>query len=145
MAASKAAALTPPADLLSQLDEQGAKGWTPNPGDTMMGVITSIKASTPSDYGIYPIVTIKPDDGDELVALHCFHSLIRNKLLEARPAVGERIAVKYFGEVEGKNSKSRGGTRDPYHSYSLVVDRSTPDEGSVSWDSFGADPDPTED
>jgi len=125
-------------DMLTQLEQQGAKGWQPSEGDVVMGVITDIKASLPGEFGIYPIVTVRQDETGELIALHCFHSILRTRLLEKRPVVGERIAVQYQGTVEGKAAKA--GKRDPYHNYSVVVDRptDTPTQ-AASWDTFTDD------
>jgi hypothetical protein len=116
-----------------QLAAQGAKGWKPEPGDTLTGVVVGITPSNPGEYGIYPIVTIRKDDG-ELVALHAFHATLKNRLIEKRPVAGEVIAVQFHGERESKKEDSRGRKRT-YNSYAVVVDR--PDsEANTSWDSF---------
>jgi len=99
-----------------ELAVQAAKGWNPSEGDTVMGKIIKIGSSNPNRYGIYPIVTVLTDDG-ELVNLHCFHSVLKNRLIAYRPTVGERLAVKYVGEQQGKNFD------EPYHNYAVVMDR----------------------
>lgn len=135
--ASKAS-VNPDQAVMDQLDAQGARGWKPDEGDTIVGSIQKISASTPSKYGIYPIVLVMTEDG-ELVNLHCFHNVLRNRLLEQRPKVGERIAVKYVGREQGKNFD------EPYYSYSVVMpDRPVTDD-STSWDIFETNPDGTAD
>jgi hypothetical protein len=122
------------ANMLNQLEQDSAEGWNPNEGDTLVGVIQNIKASQPNEYGIYPIVTVATDDGT-LVAVHCFHTILRNRLLEKRPAPGESVAIKYLGE---KESKTAGRS---YHNYAVVVDRPTDSEAQATWDAFTEDAD----
>ena len=118
------------ASMMERLQQEAATGWNPEPGETLVGVITSIKSSNPNEYGVYPIVTLQTDDGT-MVALHCFHQVLRSRLLEKRPAPGERMAVQYLGEVE-KDDR-------PYHNYAVVVDRPTDTEAQATWDTFAQD------
>lgn len=116
-------------DFMSQLDVQGAEGWKPNEGDTIVGTMQNITASNPGQYGIYPIVTLVTEEG-ELVNVHCFHQTLRNRLLEKRPRIGEKLAIRYNGRVQGKDKN-----RSAYYNYSVVVDRPT-DDVSTGWDAF---------
>lgn len=113
--------------LQQRLELESAEGWTPEEGDTLIGAVLSVKASSPNEYGIYPIVTVATENGN--VAVHCFHSILKNALLEARPAVGERIAIAYLGMKQSKKNDR------PYANYSVVVDRPQV-ETSLGWDSF---------
>jgi hypothetical protein len=113
--------------LRDRLDLESAEGWNPEEGDTLIGAVISIKASSPNEYGIYPIVTVATENGN--VAVHCFHSILKNALLEARPAVGERIAIAYLGMKHSKKNDR------PYANYSVVVDRPQADS-TDGWDSF---------
>lgn len=119
--------------MLDRLQQESAEGWNPSDGDTLMGVIKSIKASQPNEYGIYPIVTVETDDGN-IVAVHCFHTILRTRLLEKRPAPGERIAIRYIGERQTKRDDDRS-----YHNYAVVVDRPTDTEAQATWDAFSDD------
>lgn len=115
-------------ELQERLALASAEGWNPSEGDTLIGTILDIKASRENEYGIYPIVTLATEQGN--VAVHAFHELLKNGLMEARPAVGERIAIAYLGERQSKANDDR-----TYHNYSVVVDRPS-DDTSDSWDSF---------
>lgn len=129
------------ASMQERLLKEGAEGWTPEPGDTLIGVVDSIKASQPNEYGIYPIVTLVLED-NSMVAVHCFHSILKGRLLEKRPAPGERIAILYSGEKESKKADSRGVKRT-YHNYAVVVDRPTDTEAQAAWDTFAVEDDET--
>jgi hypothetical protein len=108
-------------NLADQLDSEFAPGWKPEPGDKIEGVITGL-SEREGNFGTYPIVTIRQDNGEEIAA-HCYHAVLAAKFAELRVKVGERVALKYMGQV----AKAGGGT---YHSYRAVVDR--PD-GSIEW------------
>ena len=123
------------ASMMERLQQEAASGWTPEPGDTLVGVILSIKSSQQNEYGIYPIVTVQTDE-DSVVAVHCFHQVLKSRLLEKRPAPGERIAIQYVGEVEKEDR--------PYHNYAVVVDRPTDTEAQATWDMFSQDDATTE-
>ncbi len=91
-----------------------APGWRPNAGDQLVGRVTRVDKGM-NEYGAYPIVTVQLDDGGDQVAVHAFHQALRTRLTELRPAPGERIGIKYFGQVE--TAASRAGTKSPVHRY----------------------------
>jgi hypothetical protein len=123
--------------MQEQLDVQGAKGWKPNEGDTIIGAVVAVTVSNPGEFGIYPIITLATDNG--MVNVHAFHNVLKNRFLEKRPAKGERVAIQYQGERTPKNPRRPGQT---YHAYSVVVDRDEPD--TMGWDAF-QDSEPTDD
>lgn len=99
-----------------------APAWQPEPGDILRGKVKQLDMGY-SDYGPYPIVTVTSsdpaDDGD--YAIHCFHEALRNKLTDLKPAEGDEIAIKFFGETAAKDGKRKymkygvkmeGGPRD---------------------------------
>jgi len=117
------------AAMLERLQQEAAEGWNPDEGETLLGVILNIKSSQQNEYGIYPIVTVQTDEG-KVVAIHCFHQVLKQRLLEKRPAPGEKLAVQYIGEVDkGEDGRS-------YHNYAVVVDRPTDTEAQATWDMF---------
>ncbi|MGC4050640.1 MAG: hypothetical protein QM757_14790 [Paludibaculum sp.] len=85
------------------LDAPDAEGWRPEPGDKLVGTIADVSRRL-SDYGQgeYPIVTIRTDDG-RYVAIHGFHSMLRNELEAKHVVPGDRLGVKYQGKVEPNN------------------------------------------
>lgn len=109
----------------------GTDGWRPEPGDEVTGTITSLSGGE-SEFGTYPIVTVRTAVGEEM-ALHCFHSVLRRELNRIRPKVGHGLTVKYHGSTgEGKGKFKNG-----YEAYTV----SSP-EYVFDWDMFGAKPKP---
>lgn len=84
------------------MDLELAQGWNPEVGDTLRGTVTSLSMGW-SDYtqANYPIVTVQKDDG-ESVKVHCFHTALANELTSQRPVNGDRIAIKYHGQKDGR-------------------------------------------
>lgn len=109
-------------DLDAALDQDYAEGWKPQPGEKLIGTVTAI-SSREGDYGRYPIITVKKEDGTEIAA-HAFHDVLREELVNAKPQVGGRIAIKYVGQPAGKN----------YHVYRVRTDTPT------DWNQFGDEP-----
>lgn len=128
-------------DMLERLEQEAAAGWKPEAGDTLVGVVDNVKASQPNQYGTYPIVTIRTEDG-EMVAVHCFHQTLKDRLLEKRPAPGERVAIQYIGTATSKTRTDSKGNPVEYHKYAVVVDRPTDTETAATWDTFGSASDP---
>lgn len=107
-----------PRSLEERLDAPDAPGWTPEPGDRIVGEVVEI-SERESDYGgWYSIVTVETADGDE-IAIHCFHTVLANEIRAKAPRVGDRIGVKYNGVREPK----RGGAA--FEHYAVAVERST--------------------
>lgn len=105
--------------LNDRLDREPAPGWRPEPGDKVIGTIVEISEAPGTDFGAYPLITIEQDDGTE-IAVHAFHSVLRNELESKQPSEGDRIGIRYAGKVAGKS-----GGRD-YESYRVVLERVTP-------------------
>lgn len=85
------------------MDFDYAEGWRPNPGDVIVGVVTDISMGH-NEWGSYPIVTVKPDDG-EAVAIHAFHTSLMNQFTELQPRQGETIGVAFKGKQRTKDGK----------------------------------------
>lgn len=120
--------------LEDQLEPRYAEAWRPKDGETLVGELTSI-GERDAGRGCYPVLTIRQDDGEELAA-HCFHTVLAGELAKLAPEVGERLAIRYLGEVQ----KRDGGGR--YHSYRVAVDRDPAQ--SIDWARYRADDSPAE-
>lgn len=123
-------------DLLSQLDRPAARGWRPDEGDVLIGNVVSLtwrEARPDAEVERYPILTVRKDDGEE-VAVHAFHKVLRNELLDARPAVGARIAIKYEGMAEGGDYS--------YANYRVAIERTAGTE--LAWGDSGPPPEEPE-
>jgi hypothetical protein len=115
--------------IQDQLDKEFAPAWTPVAGDSIVGIVTDL-SSREGEYGTYPIVTVRGDDGER--ALHCFHEVLANELARIAPKVGDQLGVKYVG-------------RHPERGYHIYRVRRGGDE-SFDWGRFGdisGDPGPS--
>lgn len=115
-------------NLSDRLDAPTAAGWRPEPDDKIVGVIVDISEGA-GDYGSYPIVTVDPGDGAELVAVHAFHSVLKSELARLKPAVGDEIGIKYEGKKQGKNQT--------YDNYKVALESARP--RTPNWDAIGAE------
>lgn len=111
-------------ELLDRLEVE-ATPWKPKAGDSVVGELVSAERRT-SDYGSYPMLTMKTDNG-EYVAVHCFHTVLKRELARLRPESGSRLGIKYLG----RNPKG-------YEHYKVASDKPAQ---SVDWDAvaIGAD------
>ena len=106
--------------ILNLLDivEKDVRGWNPEPGDKIFGVVADI-TDVPSRYREpYPMITIETPSG-RLVGVHCFHEVLRNEVerrLKRRTLkIGDRIAIAYRGELEAK------GDKNPANMYRIAI------------------------
>lgn len=105
-----------------------ADAWLPEEGETILGVITSVSVGPDNGFGPYPIITILTNDG-ESKAVHAFHTVLKDRLIDIRPAVDEIIGIKYLGHIlPDEGSK---GVND-YYAYKVLINRPDAD----IWDKF---------
>ena len=97
-------------NLSDSLDVEYAAAWKPQPNEKLVGVISELSEREGYDGGVYPIVTIRTEDGREF-AFHAFHTVAQNELARLRPAVGDQIGIKYLGKVQKEDGRSS------YHGY----------------------------
>lgn len=86
-----------------------AQGWRPEAGALLVGKITELNAGW-SDYlnASYPIVVIADESNEgHPVAVHAFHQVLWRRLAQLKPKVGERIAIKFDGQVPSKDGKRK--------------------------------------
>jgi hypothetical protein len=81
-----------------------AKGWKPDEGAVLVGTVTAVDSGYSEYRGNYPIVTIRPEDGGDEVAVHCFHDGLFNRMMSLRPNVGERVGIQYKGKRASKQN-----------------------------------------
>lgn len=96
--------------MSDNMNLEQAEGWRPEVGDVVIGEVVDL-ARQRSEYTgeLYPIVTVKRED-DSLIAIHCFHAILRNRMIELAPRIGETIGVKYISateEIKEKGKKTR--------------------------------------
>jgi hypothetical protein len=80
-----------------------APAWMPEKGDILVGEVVGLRMGNDNGYGTYPVVIYKQDDG-EFIALHAFHTLIREQLREAKTVIGKRQMIAYDGKKRKNNA-----------------------------------------
>src|SRR4051812_33371896 len=98
-------------ELQAALDEEYADAWISEQGDQIIGRVDGF-GEYDAGYGTYPIVTLtvtgsasekggEPIEPGERRAVHCQPFVLRSKLGEHRPALGDGIGVKNLGMRNG--------------------------------------------
>ena len=111
--------------LNDDLDRGNAPGWTPQPGDKVVGRVVAMDTRV-GKYSKYPIVTMKRESGEE-VALHCFHFVLRRELAKFEPKVGDELGVLYEGPPIPPKT---------YHRYKVVGAGVGAQAAGVDWKGF---------
>jgi hypothetical protein len=113
-------------NLEDRLESGLPSAWRPDQDDPplLIGKVIEVEVGQ-SDYGRYPIIVVRLDDGSEK-AVHGFHSVLQNELQKTRPNIGERIGIKYLGDVETKP----GSRYKSYKGYRVKVER---ESGAFDW------------
>ena len=110
-------------DLLDQVIEDDSEGWVPEkPGEGIAGRVIKVGV-TRSDFAKdgedpnVPTVTIQTADGTKLRVIG-YSAVLKRELSDANPEVGDRIAVKFFGEKKLKTGKFAGR---PFKHFGVIV------------------------
>lgn len=115
---------------MSDMNFDLAPGWLPPEGEVIVGKVTDVsrQRSNLNEQAYYPIITVETEgpvtvkDGDSTkvvapggsVAIHAFHGVLKARLIELRPTIGDRLGVKYAkASVKDKNAKG-GNTPHVY-------------------------------
>lgn len=112
-------------DLLNEVEEDDSEGWVPTEkGEGIAGIVVKV-GETRSDFAndgenpMVPTVTIETRDGTKYRVIG-YGAVLKRELQDADPKVGDRIAVKYFGEKPIKKGRFAG---KPYKHFGVVVRR----------------------
>jgi hypothetical protein len=114
---------TQPDSFERSLRAEPPSAWRPNAGDVLVGQLVEV-SERDSGYGPYPLVVIRRERDAQLVAVHAYHAVLALQLAQARPGIGERVGIAYYGKLKGERS------RGEYHGYRVSVDR---DDDGVDW------------
>jgi hypothetical protein len=71
--------------IKDRLDAEYAPAWKPRSDETVTGEVVALDSRLGWDDQPYPILTIRTEDGE--VAIHAFHTVLRNELAAKHPAV----------------------------------------------------------
>jgi hypothetical protein len=110
-------------DLLDEVEEDDSEGWVPTEkGEGIAGIVVKV-GETRSDFAndgenpMVPTVTILTRDGTKYRVIG-YGAVLKRELQDANPQVGDRIAVKYFGE---KLIKKGRFANKPYKHFGVIV------------------------
>jgi hypothetical protein len=109
--------------VADRLDRNFPPAWRFEPGDKLVGQVIDL-TEREGNFGRYPVVTLRTDNGDEF-AVHAFHEVLARNLAHVAPEVGDRIGIKYLGK-----HPERG-----YHAYR--VERAGGQRG-FNWAAYGS-------
>jgi hypothetical protein len=116
-------------DLLDDVEEDDSEGWVPSEkGEGISGIVVKI-GETRSDFAqneedaMCPTVTLKckdPDNDGEFIKYRVigYGAVLKREIQDANPQVGDRMAVKYFGEKPIRNGRYKGKM---YKHFGVVV------------------------
>lgn len=111
-------------DLLNEVEEDDSEGWVPSePGEGIAGIVVKV-GETRSDFAndgedpMCPTVTIQTKDTKWRVI--GYGSVLKREINDAKPEVGDLMAVKYFGEKLIRKGRFAG---KPYKHFGVVVRR----------------------
>lgn len=119
---------------VSVVDVMMAQAWRPNPGDTLTGAVVHMAKRT-TEYGTYPVVYFAVDDVDGLIAVHAFHTTLKDGFKTLSPSRGEFVSVTYAGMKESNKREDKNGDPVEYHHYAVYRPDETVEESSMDWDS----------
>ena len=118
-------------DLLNEVVEDDAEAWVPSePGEGIAGIVVKV-GETRSDFAaagedpMVPTVTIETKNGDRFRVIG-YGAVLRRELMDANPRVGDKIAVKYFGEKPIKKGRFAGKL---YRHFGVAIRRSQDTSG----------------
>jgi hypothetical protein len=111
--------------LRDELLREPAPGWRPEPGDVLIGRVIGFD-ERPGFAGVmYPIIEVERDDG-ERVAVHAFHTVLRDELARHKPKRGDRLGIAYHGE------RRTGDGDNTYQLYRVRVVRNETDAAELT-------------
>jgi hypothetical protein len=115
-------------DLLDEVEEDDSEGWVPSEkGDGISGTVVKV-GETRSDFAkdgedpMVPTVTIQTSDGTKWRVIG-YGAVLKRELQDADAHVGDRMAVKYFGEKLIRKGKFAG---KPYKHFGVAIRRGSP-------------------
>ena len=125
-------------DLLAALDSpslgSGAEWQPTKAGDTVIGKILRFEHPvTKAEGRILPIVILEVEgsDGPETLRVAVKHSILRDELLDRGAQIGDRVAIRFLGQPEGKR----------YFLYRVAVAANGPREDALRFTLEPRDPD----
>jgi hypothetical protein len=124
----------PLADRLSGASEPWRPADNEDHPNPLIGTVVEIDEGD-GDYGPYPILYIKDDDGNEW-RWHVFGGVAQGRMIKLRPEVGDTIGARFLGTVP---SKTKG--YKPYANWKIALEKASGKAaGGPDWDAMKATP-----
>jgi hypothetical protein len=117
---------------------KSARTWRPEPGDVLKGHVVTVQRRS-TEFGPYPMVVMEVSDdagNEQLVAVHAFHTVLKNELTRVRPTPGSYLEVAYLGMQPSAKRKDANGQPVQTHVYSCSDGT---EEELASWDQAWGD------
>lgn len=118
---------------VSVVDVMMAQAWRPNPGDTLTGALVHRDLRT-TEHGTYPVVYLAPEGWDGLIAVHAFHTTLKDGFKTLAPTRGEFISITYAGMKASNSRKDKNGDPVEYHHYAVYRPGDTVEDTGMDWD-----------
>lgn len=93
-----------------------AQAWLPEPDTTIVATVVGLRLGSTEEYGDYPIIVYSLDNG-EFIAVHAFHTLLRERLAELGTDIGKRQILSYLGTKASRKRVDSKGNPVEYHDY----------------------------
>jgi hypothetical protein len=74
-------------------------------GDSVVGTITAVRKGKDFNGGVCPELVLTTDDGEECIVT-AGQKMLQSALATERPAVGDRIGIRYSGVGDAKPGKA---------------------------------------
>lgn len=104
------------APSLEEMLDMEVDAWRPSVGDVIIGRVLRVTiGGTESAFGSYPIVMIQRDYDGQCINVHSFHRVLRRELARQEVGEGDRVGIKYMGEV-------KGGDYGKFENYRVIKD-----------------------
>ena len=95
--------------MASWTDKLNREEWKPQPGDELIGTITSI-TERESQYGWYPVIAIAQDETGTVFEINAARGGILDDVIAHKPKPGDKIGLRFVGPQE----KPNGSTWDKF-------------------------------
>lgn len=70
----------------------------PEAGDVLIGIVVDVAERTGFAGDRYPVLTVRTEEGDEL-AVHAFHTVLKDELARLEPKIGKHWASPTAGRL----------------------------------------------
>jgi hypothetical protein len=100
-----------------RMEKAKAPAWRPEPNTTIVAEVTGRSMRT-SDYGPYPVITYLNKQTGEILNVHAFHQLLRDRLKELGTNIGDVHVITYIGSrVTNDTKNAEPDKQRSYHDY----------------------------